>query len=112
MNFGLVFQKNVCIKTKYFFIYILISILFFTDILNVAKFSKNDMSSIVMIYIFPRQFNFKNAFTSKKDLNPNTLYYIYLDREREINVIFIEIMFTFYFLFKRFIITKYILIFI
>ena len=56
------------------------------DILNVIKFSKKNMSDTVIYYIFPRQFGLKNAFTSKEVLSFNGLYYIYMDREKELKV--------------------------
>ena len=49
-----------------------------------TKFSKKDdnMSNVVICYIFPRQFGLTNAFTNKEALPPNTLYHIYMDRQK------------------------------
>ncbi|CAB4384162.1 unnamed protein product [Rhizophagus irregularis] len=58
-------------------------------ILNVAKFSKNNMSNIVIYHIFPRQFGLKNVFTKKS--SDTSLYIVYLDRKKELSNLRCEI---------------------
>jgi hypothetical protein len=51
------------------------------------KYSKKDnMSKVVISYIFPRQLGLTNAFTSKEVLSPNALYHIYMDRNKKLDV--------------------------
>jgi len=57
--------------------------IFLLDILNVVKYSKKNMSDIMMYYIFPRQFGLRNVFTSESF---DGLHYVYMDRKKESNV--------------------------
>ncbi|RGB41773.1 hypothetical protein C1646_618301 [Rhizophagus diaphanus] len=48
------------------------------------------MSNIVIYHIFPRQFGLKNVFTKKS--SDTSLYNVYLDRKKELNLTFNYIM--------------------